>query len=62
MKKDIEKLMVKYRCWGLFDNLTEPEVEQIECDLKQLCGTAIMEANNAIQNVLPTMYREITKN
>ena len=53
--------MHKFQAWGLFDKLTQNEIESIEADLKNIAGTAVMEAHNKIQNTLPEFYKEITK-
>jgi len=57
----INSLMAKFQVWGMLDNLTENERQIIEINLKEIAGTAIMEAQNKIQNTLPKLYNEITK-
>lgn len=55
----INSLMAKFQVWGMLDNLTENERQIIEINLKEIAGTAIMEAQNKIQNTLPNLYNEI---
>lgn len=57
--ESINALMAKFKDWGMLDNLTENEKQSIEINLKEIAGTAIMEAQNKIQNTLPNLYNEI---
>lgn len=59
--KTIEYTIEKLKTWGCFDHLTENEKESIKSDLRIIAGTAVMEANSKIQNILPNFYNELTK-
>lgn len=60
-QQEIENLISKMDKWNLLTGLTKREIESIKQDLKRIAGTAVMEAHNKIQNILPKFYEEITK-
>ena len=57
----INQLMKQFQDWGMLDNLTEREKIQIREELKSIAGSAIMEAHNKVQNILPSLYNQITR-
>lgn len=64
MTKTIEKIesvMTLLDNWGLTKDLTKHERQSLEFELKSIAGTAVMEAQNAIQNILPNLYNQINK-
>lgn len=60
-KEQIESLMLKLKNWDMLKDLSQTDIESIEQDLKRIAGTAVMDANNKIQNILPDFYTELTK-
>lgn len=46
--------------WGMMNNLNANERKHVELCLRQIAGTALMEANNKLQQILPSLYHEIT--
>ena len=57
----IESVMILLDKWGLTKDLTERERQSLEYELKGIAGTAIMESQNSIQNILPSLYIKVTK-
>ena len=55
----ISELLEKFKTWGMLDYLTESEIKSVESDLRNLVGTAIMEANSQICQILPQFYNDI---
>lgn len=60
-QKAIDDTFAKLTIWGCFVHLTENEKESIKFDLQDIAGTAVMEANSKIQDILPNFYNELTK-
>ena len=57
--KEINSFLAKLESWGMLKDLSDNEKQSIQDDLKHIAGTAIMEANDKIQNILPNFYNEI---
>ena len=58
-KQQIESVMNILNSWGLIDKLTKHEKEVLKIELRNIAGTAIMEAQNTVQNILPHLYHNI---
>ncbi|HEY9701365.1 MAG TPA: hypothetical protein V6C58_02910 [Allocoleopsis sp.] len=59
--EQIQKVIKLLNDWGLTKDLTAHELEMLEIELTRIGGVAIMESQNAIQNILPDLYRQLTK-
>lgn len=60
-EEKIKDVMNLFKNWGLLEKLSPNEVKTIESDLRGIAGTALIEANNKMQNMLPNMYKKITQ-
>ena len=57
----INELLDKMKEWGMFDSLTEREKQSIEIDLRYIAGSAIMDANQKIKDIIPELYNSIMR-
>lgn len=59
-EQEIKELIKMFENWGMMNNLNANERKHVELCLRQIAGAALMEANNKLQQILPSLYYEIT--
>lgn len=59
-EKQIFNVVKLLTSWECLTHLTGNEKDVIFIELKNIAGTALMEANNQIQNILPNLYKQTT--
>ncbi len=60
-QKQVIAVIELLKRWDCINSLTEHENQYLLIELKNIAGTALMEANNQMQNILPSLYKSINE-
>jgi hypothetical protein len=57
----LNALMTNFENWDMFDGFSKNDIENVRQGLLNLVGTAVMESQSKIKDVLPDFYSELKK-